>query len=131
MPGEKEMMERTKGVWKFERMQGFDDLHKLKGTLPEPHEGYFRHNDGSFVVTTEYGGPVAAVTFKGKAKRGQAWNAPDAEGMANARLIAAAPDLLDALKALMPEGWGDDDTMDHMPGIKLARAAIAKATRTS
>jgi hypothetical protein len=50
---------------------------------------------------------------------------PNAEG--NAHLIAAAPDLLDALKALMPEGWGEDDTMDHIPGVKLARLAIAKA----
>lgn len=47
---------------------------------------------------------------------------------ANARLIAAAPDLLSALKALMPEGDGwYDGTMDHMPGVKLARLAIAKA----
>ena len=36
-------------------------------------------------------------------------------------------DLLDALEGLMPEGWGDDDTMDHMPGVKAARLAIAKA----
>jgi len=34
--------------------------------------------------------------------------------------------LLEALKALLPEGWGDDDTMDHMPGVKLARLAIAR-----
>lgn len=49
-----------------------------------------------------------------------------AEGLANARLIAAAPDLLAALEAMIPEGW-DDGAMDHMPGIKQARAAIAKA----
>ena len=49
------------------------------------------------------------------------------EDAANARLIAAAPDLLEALKALLPEGWGKDDTMDHMPGVRLARLAIAKA----
>jgi len=55
---------------------------------------------------------------------------PDAEVeriSANARLIAAAPDLLEALLASVPEGWLDDDTMEHMPGIRLARAAIAKA----
>lgn len=34
--------------------------------------------------------------------------------------------LLAALKVLMPEGWGDGD-MDHMPGIKQARIAIALA----
>lgn len=46
---------------------------------------------------------------------------------ANANLIAAAPELYEALMALLPEGWGDDDTMDHMRGVKLARLAIAKA----
>lgn len=53
------------------------------------------------------------------------------EKAANTRLIAAAPDLLAALKALLPEGWGDDDTMDHIPGVKQARAAIAKAEGTA
>jgi hypothetical protein len=46
---------------------------------------------------------------------------------ANADLIAAAPELYKAVLALLPEGWGDDDTMDHMPGVKRARAALAKA----
>jgi hypothetical protein len=49
------------------------------------------------------------------------------EAEANANLIAAAPELLAALKALMPKGWDHDDTMDHIPGVKLARLAIAKA----
>lgn len=43
------------------------------------------------------------------------------------RLAAAAPDLLAAVKMLLGD-WADDDTMDHMPGVKEARAAIAKAT---
>ncbi len=45
---------------------------------------------------------------------------------ANARLIAAAPDLLEALIELADcgaEAWGED-----RPCVKLARAAIAKAT---
>lgn len=46
--------------------------------------------------------------------------------IANARLIAAAPELLEACKSLLPEGW-DDGVMDHMPGVKIARLAIAKA----
>lgn len=50
------------------------------------------------------------------------------QGEANANLIAAAPDLLAALRELLPEGW-DDGTMDHMPGVKAARLAIAKATQ--
>lgn len=44
-----------------------------------------------------------------------------------AHQFAAAPNLLAALKAVVPAGWLDNDTMEHMPGIKLARAAIAKA----
>jgi hypothetical protein len=33
-------------------------------------------------------------------------------------------ELYEALVALYPEGWGEE--MDHMPGIKKAREAIAK-----
>jgi hypothetical protein len=57
------------------------------------------------------------------------------------RIQWAAVDLYEALKAMMqalrsanaplgasqPEGWADDDTMDHMPGVKQARLALAKA----
>ena len=35
-------------------------------------------------------------------------------------------ELFAAIKGLMPKGWGKDDTMDHMPGIRGARLAIAK-----
>jgi hypothetical protein len=45
----------------------------------------------------------------------------DAETQANARLIAAAPDLLEALRAML-----EDD--DHGEACSKARAAIAKAT---
>jgi hypothetical protein len=41
-------------------------------------------------------------------------------------LHLAAADLLTACKALLPSGW-DDGVMDHMPGVKIARLAIAKA----
>lgn len=45
----------------------------------------------------------------------------DEQGKADARLIAAAPDLLEALRALLwkPDGWVEQEN---------ARAAIAKAT---
>lgn len=42
-------------------------------------------------------------------------------------LLSTNAELLAALKAIAPEGWLDDGTMDHMPGVKLARAAVAKA----
>lgn len=47
-----------------------------------------------------------------------------AHGLSDAVLIAAAPDLLAALNALVPDAdWGDD-----LPRVKQARAAIARAT---
>lgn len=35
-------------------------------------------------------------------------------------------DLLNAVRKLLPRGWRDG-TMDHMPGVKIAREALAKA----
>lgn len=52
---------------------------------------------------------------------------PSPMGEANARLIAAAPDLLAALQGLMNYVGGWDESTDHPCGI--ARAAIEKATR--
>ena len=54
------------------------------------------------------------------------WMMRDGEGRENARLIAAAPDLLEALNELAAcgaEAWGED-----RPCVKWAHAAIAKAT---
>ncbi|NIR76813.1 MAG: hypothetical protein GWN53_17440 [Gammaproteobacteria bacterium] len=55
---------------------------------------------------------------------------PEREAEANARLIAAAPELLKALKALVEpcECYGRDRG-EHGPLCEHARAAIAKATR--
>jgi hypothetical protein len=121
----------THGPWKFEPMDGFDDLHKLKGTTPEPHEGYFRSNGGDWAVGYE-DGRVCLVDFKGKAKRGMGYIAPDPEGMANATLIAAAPEMYAALQAMVT----DDAFADLCAGIgeepqwlKDARTALAKAGR--
>ena len=50
---------------------------------------------------------------------------------ANARLIAAAPDLLEALKAVVNDWVAPDDLPfedGEMPALDAARAAIAKAT---
>lgn len=61
---------------------------------------------------------------------------PDAEDMANARLIAAAPDLLAALVAMVAadtaicEGAGSkaDQAMSRIAALDMAAAAIARAT---
>lgn len=59
------------------------------------------------------------------------WHWPnEAEQLANARLIAAAPDLLDALKALVSEvdKFGALDWRDDLTILENSRAAISKAT---
>lgn len=127
----------TQGRWKFERMESAEEFVKLKGETLAEHEGYYRDNNGDWIVgfsnegadedDMDIGGRIAAVSFKGSAKRGQTWNAPDPEGQANARLIAAAPDLLAALKAITsPTGFRDLDVGGNgTHGAALA--AIAKA----
>lgn len=53
----------------------------------------------------------------------------DDEGQANANLIAAAPDLLEAIKAAR-DLWGDylpPGNSNAMKAMKLVNAAIAKA----
>ena len=59
------------------------------------------------------------------------WAARDAgDGLANARLISAAPELLEALRqaewALEKYETSEDDPDDH-PSLDIVRAAIAKA----
>lgn len=51
-----------------------------------------------------------------------------AEALANARLIAAAPDLLEALKAMIAvwEGPRERAAMGFAQTVNLARAALAK-----
>jgi len=55
----------------------------------------------------------------------------DGEGMANARLIAAAPDLLEALEELLSMCQRQEDFHDDGDGCMFERAsaAIAKARR--
>ena len=55
---------------------------------------------------------------------------PSKEGQANARLIAAAPELMEALKALISEHQDDPESWFParlIPIINKAEAAIAKA----
>ena len=54
----------------------------------------------------------------------------DKEICANARLIAAAPELLEALKGML-EVFGDEFGMDTSATVDYARHAIAKATGMS
>ena len=71
--------------------------------------------ENSFVhIGPNYGDPVAIAVV------GSAWDQDD-ELEANARLIAAAPDLLEALRLALPYVRNDNTA-------SVMRAAIAKAT---
>lgn len=61
----------------------------------------------------------------------QSCNVPSPENRANARLITAAPELLDALDGLL--GIYDAEGQPAEPGtaVAMAREAIAKARRTT
>ncbi len=76
------------------------------------------------VVKDSLGFPTAFVPAWDGTQPSDINAAPEAK--ANACLIAAAPELLAALRGLLPKGWGDG-TMDHVPGVAAAHAAIAKA----
>lgn len=56
---------------------------------------------------------------------------PFGSAEANARLIAAAPDLLDSLRELVKAFVDSDEEglIEHAEPMQQARAAIAKATR--
>ena len=89
---------------------------------PGPWEA--RKGAGWYVARPRYGGATLAVGMEAvtlvTSPSETQWN-DDAESEANARLIAAAPDLLEALENLIEWEWKISGL------IKNARAAIAKA----
>ncbi len=42
-------------------------------------------------------------------------------------LFELAIELATAVKELLPDGWGENSDMDHIPGVKSARLALQKA----
>ena len=74
---------------------------------------------------------VALVDIQTKAKRGEAYRTPCAERDANARLIAAAPDILEALlsiRKIAAYKTSDPTCASCLRRIgEIAQAAIAKA----
>ena len=113
------MSGHTEGPWKVER---------------------HAHVDGELWLTVI--GGSWDITSNGASRPGVIADAKysamsDEENEANARLIAAAPDLLEALKGLRDELIDtfaplnaiapDGDKLEDLPSIKAADAAIAKA----
>ena len=56
---------------------------------------------------------------------------PPEEQQANARLIAAAPDLLNALRGMLSCCYDEERDDETIKAVEAARTAIAKATRPS
>lgn len=82
---------------------------------PGPWKAHFE--DAYFVTGPDLGRVAMMMNLKGA--HGLGGRRSGNESAANARLIAAAPDLLDACKAALS---------DDQPYIEKCRAAIAKAT---
>jgi hypothetical protein len=82
-----------------------------------------KHTPGPWHTAGEQGVQIRSA----KDQIAKVWTMRGNEWKANARLIAAAPELLEALKEIVDAadgaGWEQLD-----PSFKKARAAIAKAT---
>lgn len=87
------MSEHTAGRLVFERDEAYTESARLLKKELGEHEGYPRENSGDWIVLIEAPegcNRFGTVSFRGAAKRGKTWNAPDSEGQANARRIVAA-----------------------------------------
>ncbi len=84
----------------------------------------------AYRVRAQQDGGQVAIMMSLKGQHGLAGRRSGDEVAANARLIAAAPDLLEALIAITNQLERIGDTREHKDGafIRDARAAIAKAT---
>lgn len=67
---------------------------------------------------------IGNITVEGSYRGGDS----DTLSIADARLIAAAPDLLEALQALLVRVTKGYDGLPQGHGVRIAAAAIAKAT---
>lgn len=94
----------------------------------------------SFAKDTRYTYEKYCVNHNNKQHLEAGWSTVVAEisegphGLADARLIAAAPELLQALRCALADlegslaGYGEHDWDAHVKSIKEARLAISKAT---
>lgn len=94
-------------------------MKEFKGTPGPWSIGYYGDGDGIFIAGT-YGGPDPTYICSVR---------PDlrsSQSESNANLIAAAPDLLEALQLII--SYHDDGNCElHSEDVAMARAAISKA----
>ena len=97
------------------------DALKHKSFHTEGPWHYREGHNGEFLITCESGGFAPIARVKGDKRT----TLKDAK--ANARLIAAAPELLAALYAMMDNCYDPDRDDDIVQAFDAARDAIAKA----
>lgn len=122
------IQERAKGAVRELARDAAGPMRALidtSGRQVEPKAG--THTPGPWTNGTTRG--IFAGEYMLASAHSMPWMAnPDGESAANARLIAAAPDLLDALRQIADLNLGtytDKSTFEHAQAI--ARDAIAKA----
>lgn len=87
-----------------------------------------KHTPGPWQWTQHFD-PTISIYKDGFGQIARLYDSSAGTGKANARLIAAAPDLLDALKTIVEViGNTEYGEIDRKLAVKDARAAIAKAT---
>ena len=84
-----------------------------------------KHTPGPWQWTQHFD-PTISIYKDGFGQIARLYDSSAGTGKANARLIAAAPDLLDALQRLL--NAENDEYLTPIGVRNLARAAIAKAT---
>lgn len=88
------------------------------------------HTPGPWRYCPQNGSPTTGMHMIAGSKPGYLAEVRDCGSgivQANARLIAAAPELLEALETLADEEWRDDDDNILIDARTKARSAIAKA----
>ncbi len=87
-----------------------------------------KHTPGPWQWTQHFD-PTISIYKDGFGQIARLYDSSAGTGKANARLIAAAPDLLDALKSIAI-AWKDEVLVhdDQREAMRAATAAIAKAT---
>ena len=82
-----------------------------------------------YILCDGYAGSIAVVSKRVTDENGCNDSPPEEEAIANARLIAAAPELYEALKEMVSafENYDRDMYEFEHEAIKKARAALSKA----
>lgn len=123
----------TPGPWDFP-LYPMDEAQRLEAESLGISVARFTHNDGAVSVmagSDDDRKPVAHALCQTGFKRGEGYKTICDERDANARLMAAAPDLFDALRSLLSlcEAGGVPFDEPGRPTVNAARAALSRASQ--